>query len=92
MLNEERREKWLNGFVRQSIILDGNLVKFYWLPRDPSIQREYEQIIKTTGLNWKKGHICAEHWSSGEQNMQSWSSEVVIYFFPQFTIGLEAGS
>ena len=29
---------------------DGNLVKFYRLPRDPSIQREYEQIIKTTGL------------------------------------------
>ena len=63
-------------FVSLAIILeskgsDGNLVKFYRLPRDPSIQKEYQQIIKTTGLNWKKGHICAEHWSSGEQNIQS---------------------
>ena len=40
-------------------------------------------------------YICAEHWTSGvKQNMQDIYSpcnlEVVIYFSPQFTTGLEA--
>ena len=41
----------LNNF--RSKVSDGNPVNFYRLPRDPSIQREYERILKTTGLNWK---------------------------------------
>ena len=23
------------------------------------------KFFKTTGFNWKNGHVCAEHWSSG---------------------------
>ena len=39
---------------------DRNPVKFYKLPRDPSTHREYERIVKTTGLNWKNGYICVK--------------------------------
>ena len=43
-------------------------LQFYPLPRvEKDIQVEYQRILKTVGLNWKKGFICNEHWSSGER-------------------------
>ena len=42
-------------------------VKYYRLPRDPVIQQQYKKILKTDGVNWFRGYICAEHWSTGEK-------------------------
>ena len=39
----------------------GELIKFYRLPRGPEIQASYTRILQTTGINWHSGHICAEH-------------------------------
>ena len=46
---------------------DGNPLKFYRLPSDKNVQSEYQRFFKTTGINWRKGHICAAHWSCGER-------------------------
>lgn len=47
---------------------NGLPLKFYRLPKqNKQIQAEYQRFFKTTGLNWKNGHICAAHWSSGER-------------------------
>ena len=43
----------------------GESIKFYRLPRDPEVQAAYTRILRTTGINWHSGHICAEHWSRG---------------------------
>lgn len=45
----------------------GNPLKFYRLPRDVSLQSQYKKILKTDGINWRNGHICCEHWSSGNR-------------------------
>ena len=45
----------------------GQPIKFYRLPRDPEIQRADQSVLKTTGINWKNGHICSAHWSQGER-------------------------
>lgn len=44
---------------------DGNKLKFYRLPRQPDIQRKYEKMFKTTGMNFKNGFICSAHWKDG---------------------------
>ena len=31
--------------------------------RDPEAQAAYTIILRTTGINWRSGHICAEHCS-----------------------------
>ena len=43
----------------------GKPIKFYRLPRNPQVQAEYRKILKTSGFNWRNGHICAEHWKNG---------------------------
>ena len=43
----------------------GESIKFYGLPRDPEVQAAYTRILRTTGINWHSGHICAGHWSRG---------------------------
>ena len=43
---------------------NGDTLKYYRLPRDPNLQRQYQAVLKTAGLNWKSGHLCEEHWSS----------------------------
>ena len=43
----------------------GELIKFYRLPRDPEVQASYTRILQTTGINWHSGYICVEHWSRG---------------------------
>ena len=45
-------------------------IKHYPLPTNADIQRQYKKIFKTGGFNWKKGHICGEHWSSGERKSE----------------------
>ena len=45
---------------------EGRPLKYYRLPRDVKLQTEYSRIFKTSGINWKKGHICSAHWSSNE--------------------------
>ena len=42
-------------------------IHFYRLPRDPAIQQQYKSILKTDGINFSRGHICVEHWSSGKK-------------------------
>ena len=42
-------------------------VWYYRLPRDPVIQQQYKKILKTDRVNWFRGYICAEHWSTGEK-------------------------
>ena len=44
---------------------NGDKLKYYKLPRDPTIQTKYSSILKTTGINFKKGYICCQHWSKG---------------------------
>ena len=44
---------------------NGLPMKYYRLPRSVEIQAEYRNILKTTSINWKSGHICAAHWSNG---------------------------
>ena len=44
---------------------NGLPMKYYRLPRSVEIQAEYRKILKTAGINWKSGHICAAHWSNG---------------------------
>ena len=45
---------------------NGSPIKFYRLPsKDKEIQNHYMKFFKTTGFNWKNGHVCAEHWCSG---------------------------
>eukprot|EP00794_Sanderia_malayensis_P008326 gene8326-9219_t len=43
----------------------GKPIKFYRLPRKPEIQAEYRKNLKTSGFNWKNGHICADNWENG---------------------------
>ena len=44
---------------------DGKKLTYYRLPRDVNLQSKYIKIFKTSGMNWKKGHICSAHWSKG---------------------------
>ena len=37
----------------------------YRLPRGKRMQELYKKVLKTDGVDWKNGHICAEHWSKG---------------------------
>lgn len=45
----------------------GNSIRYYRLPRNDALKREYAKILETTGFNWKGGHICGKHWSCGER-------------------------
>ena len=45
----------------------GNNIRYYWLPRNDVLKREYARSWKTTGFNWKGIHICGKHWSCGER-------------------------
>ena len=49
----------------------GKSIKFYRLPCDPEVQAAYTRIVRTTGINWHSGHICAEHWSRGYRENSS---------------------
>ena len=49
----------------RTVLPDGSKVKYYRLPRDKSIQQQYTTILKTTGINFKNGHICSQHWKKG---------------------------
>lgn len=44
---------------------NGERIKFYRLPKDVSIQKEYIRVLNTKGMNFRNGHICCEHFSSG---------------------------
>ena len=44
---------------------NGESLNYYRLPRDPDLQRQYRAILRSDRLNWEKGHLCGEHWSSG---------------------------
>ena len=44
------------------ILSDGSKIKYYRLLRNKEIQRKYSTILKTTGINFKSGYICAQHW------------------------------
>nr|XP_047130109.1 melanopsin-A-like [Hydra vulgaris] len=44
---------------------NGERIKFYRLPKDVSLQKEYIRILHTKGMNFKNGHFCWEHFSSG---------------------------
>ena len=57
---------------------EGRSLKYYRLPSDESTQRKYETFFKTTGFNWKYGHICCEHWSSGGRNSPSEMPDVLL--------------
>ena len=57
---------------------NGEKLKFYRLPRDEETQRQYKKILKTEGINWKNGHICAEHWSEGERKNTSHFPDVPV--------------
>ena len=35
------------------------------MPRDTEAQAAYTRILRTTGINWLSGHICAEYWNRG---------------------------
>ena len=51
-----------------SVDENGQKLKYYRVPRsDEEIQRQYMKILKTEGINWQNGHICAEHWYDGER-------------------------
>ena len=56
------RKRDHNGEV---VLLKGEPIKFYRLPRDPKVQVAYTSILQTSGINCHSGHICAEHWSRG---------------------------
>ena len=56
----------------------GNPIKYYRLPREESIQNDYRKIFKTDGFNWQNGHICAEHWSTGERQTSSHLPDVPV--------------
>jgi len=67
---QSRMVKWFcsSGFCFnnfRSRNSNGDNIKFYRLPQDPEIQRNYAKILQTSGINWLAGHICAEHWSNG---------------------------
>ena len=57
--------RWFCFNNHSSLDDNGKPIKFYRLPRNPEIQAEYRKNLKTSGINWKDGHICAEHWKSG---------------------------
>ena len=42
-----------------------NKLKFYRLPRNTELQREYSRILQTTGINCNSANICSHHWSKG---------------------------
>ena len=44
---------------------NGERIKFYRLPKDVSIQKEYIRVLNIKGMNFRNGHICCEHFSSG---------------------------
>ena len=48
-----------------TILPDGSKVKKYRLPRNKELQQKYTSILKTSGINFNTGYICAEHWSEG---------------------------
>ena len=52
----------------QSKDANGQLLKYYHLPRSESIQKVYMKLFKTSGMNWGKGHICGAHWSKPREN------------------------
>ena len=57
---------------------NGEKIKYYRLPRDPEIQRQYESILHTKGMNFENGHICSEHWSSGERNNTNHLPDIAV--------------
>ena len=59
---------------------NGLLIKYYNLPRNAEIQKQYKKILNTTGINWKKGvgYICAAHWSMGERTSISDLPDVAV--------------
>jgi hypothetical protein len=56
----------------------GASLKFYRLPSDKAIQANYKSFFKTSGLNWKNGHICCEHWSKGFRENAADLPDIVI--------------
>jgi len=44
---------------------NGEPLKYYRLPRDSKVQAKYMHLLKTDGINFRNGHICCEHFSSG---------------------------
>ena len=65
-----------NNYTTKDI--NGIPLNFYRLPRDKSIQSEYMRIFKTSGMNWKRGHICGAHWSNGVRENSSQLPSIVV--------------
>ena len=53
-------------------------LKYYRLPRDKNLQKEYQKILNTSGINWKQGHICCQHWSCGERKTPTTLPDVPV--------------
>lgn len=53
-------------------------MNYYRLPRDLKIQKEYEKLFKTKGFNWKKGHICCEHWTTKQRDSPDHLPDVIV--------------
>ena len=53
-------------------------INYYRLPADVQLQRQYQSILKTTGMNWKFGYICSEHWSTGVRSCPSSLPDVPV--------------
>ena len=58
-------------------------LKYYRLPRNPNIQREYKRLFKTEGWNWREGFICCEHW---ENKLRKTSSDLPNVIVPSSQI------
>ena len=57
---------------------DGTKIKYYSLPKNENLQIQYLKILKTKGMNWRMGHICCEHWSSGNREHFNSLPDVVV--------------
>ena len=56
-----------SAFCYNNFRTKAGTIKYYKLPKDLNLQQEYRRILKTDGINFKRGYICGEHWSSGER-------------------------
>ena len=62
----------------KSLDKSGNPVKYYKLPKDKKLQREYMKFFKTSGMNWKSGYICSAHWSTGSRASPSNIPDIAV--------------
>ena len=70
----------------------GNKIECCGLPKNPETQVEYHKILKITGINQDKGHICSEHWSKGFRDSSGDFPDVVTPYFPILKMEKKGGS